>query len=207
MAMKDAGAERRATDIIWHEAGVSRAEREKILGQKGCVIWFTGLSGSGKSTIASALDRSLCDAGHLAYQLDGDNVRHGLNADLSFAPEDRAENIRRVGEVAALFADAGVITLTSFISPYRRDRERIRSLVGDERFVEVFLDVPLEVCEERDPKNLYKKARAGEINDFTGIQAPYEQPENPEITLDTSEYDVNECSHKIMRYLADHGII
>lgn len=207
MTDKKHNSNRGVKDITWHEAGVTRFEREKNLGQKGCVIWFTGLSGSGKSTIASALNRALTDAGHLAYQLDGDNIRHGLNSDLSFSPEDRAENIRRVGEVAALFADAGIITLTSFISPYRRDRAGIRSLVGEERFIEIFLDVSLQVCEDRDPKNLYKKARAGEITDFTGIQSPYEKPENPEVRLDTAKSDIDDCTRKIMCYLFDRGFI
>jgi len=207
MGIKDSGSECRATDITWHATGVSREERERLLSQKGCVIWLTGLSGSGKSTVANSLTKALINSGHLAYQLDGDNVRHGLNSDLAFTPEDRAENIRRVGEVAALFADAGVIAITSFISPYRSDRDRIRSLVSSERFIETFLNVPLEVCEQRDPKNLYKKARAGEITDFTGIQAPYEAPHDPEIELDTSQEDVEACTKAIVNYLTSNELI
>lgn len=198
---------KKSPDVTWHNAIVSREEREKLLSQKGCVIWLTGLSGSGKSTVANALTKALIESGHLAYQLDGDNVRHGLNSDLAFTPDDRAENIRRVGEVAALFADAGVIAITSFISPYRSDRDRIRSLVSSERFIETFLNVPLEVCEERDPKRLYKKARAGEITDFTGINAPYEAPCDPEIELDTSQKNVEACTKAIINYISRTELI
>lgn len=197
----------KARHLTWHQAAVQRDDREKLLQQKGTVIWLTGLSGSGKSTIASALDKALHEAGHLSYILDGDNVRHGLNADLGFAPDERTENIRRIGEVAALFADAGLLVITSFISPYRQDRQRIRAIVGDDKFVEVYLDVPLNVCEKRDPKNLYQKARAGEITNFTGVQAPYEASEEPELAIDTSQQSVAECTEKILAYLTKEKII
>lgn len=205
--MTDSPSKPEDRNITWHKAAVSREDREKLLGQRGAVIWLTGLSGSGKSTVASALDQELIGNGHLTYILDGDNIRHRLNADLGFSPEDRTENIRRVGEVAALFADAGVIVITSFISPYRRDRDRVRGIVGTDCFIEVHLDVPLEVCEQRDPKNLYKKARAGEIQDFTGIHAPYEPPENAELTVDTSQCEVAEAVQRIFGYLSEAGIV
>ncbi len=196
-----------ASNIVWHEGHVSAANREELLGQRGCVVWFTGLSGSGKSTIATALEAELIASGHAAYLLDGDNIRHGLNGDLGFTPEARVENIRRISEVAALFADAGLITLTAFISPYRADRRAARDKVTQTRFVEVFLDVPLDVCESRDPKQLYARARAGEIADFTGISAPYEPPESPELTLATSEMPVDACVEKIRTYLLDQGLL
>jgi adenylyl-sulfate kinase len=171
------------------------------------VIWFTGLSGSGKSTIACALEKTLGQKGHLAYVLDGDNVRHGLNRDLGFSPEDRAENIRRVGEVAALFAQAGIITLAAFISPYRDGRDNARRAAGSGRFVEVHLKVPLEECEKRDPKGLYRRARAGEISNMTGIDAPYEVPDGAELTLCTKEMDLNKCVERIIVYLEQNGFI
>ena len=177
--------ETRATNITWHEGHVSRADREKLLGQKGATIWFTGLSGSGKSTIAFTLEHALVERGHLAYVLDGDNIRHGLNKNLGFSAADREENIRRIGEVAKLFADAGVITLTSFISPYRKDRDQARKIHEEAGlpFIEIFVDVPIEVCEKRDPKGLYKKARAalaeGKGMGFTGVDDPYEAPLAP----------------------------
>jgi adenylyl-sulfate kinase len=171
------------------------------------VLWLTGLSGSGKSTIAAALEAALVASGHLAYVLDGDNLRHGLNSDLGFAPAARAENIRRVGEVAALFADAGVLTLTSFISPYRADREAARSAVGAERFLEVFVDAPLALCEQRDPKQLYRRARAGEIADFTGVTAPYEPPERPDLTLDTATLDPAACVASLLALLERRGFL
>ena len=155
------------------------------MGQRGCVVWFTGLSGSGKSTLARALEERLVSSGHLVYVLDGDNIRHGLNCDLGFSPEDRNENIRRIGEVAALFRDAGIVVLTAFISPYRADRDLARQAVGEDRFLEVFVDAPLATCEERDPKGLYVKARAGEIPEFTGLTAPYEEPPNPALVVNT----------------------
>ncbi|TVQ63170.1 MAG: adenylyl-sulfate kinase [Phycisphaerales bacterium] len=182
-------------NIVWHEGLVTRQTRLEKLGARGCTLWFTGLSGSGKSTIASALEAELVNRGVFAYRLDGDNVRHGLNAGLGFGPEDRAENIRRIAEVAKLFNDAGAVAITSFISPYRADRARARALheAAGLPFVEVFVDTPLEVCEARDPKGLYKKARAGEITGFTGIDDPYEPPERAEIVLKTAEMTVAEA--------------
>ena len=199
--------EQKATNITWHEHKVSREEREKLLGQKGVILWFTGLSGSGKSTIANEVSHRLHQMGKLNYILDGDNIRHGLNKDLGFSPEDRAENIRRISEVANLFADAGVITITAFISPYRKDRDFCRSLAGDGRFIEIYVKASLETCEKRDPKGLYKKARAGEIKEFTGISAPYEEPLNPEIILDSDNLSIEEEVERVMEYLKDKKII
>ncbi len=197
----------KATNITWHEGHITKADRENVLNQKGVVLWFTGLSSSGKSTIARELESILFDRGHLAYVLDGDNVRHGLNKNLGFSPEDRTENIRRIGEVAKLFADAGLITITAFISPYREDRNAARTLMGEGEFIEIFLDTPLSVCEERDPKGLFKKARAGQIKEFTGISAPYEAPDNPEIRIDTSSLTIRECASEVILYLESQGII
>lgn len=194
-------------NIVWHDGAISRNDREMILDQRGCVVWFTGLSGSGKSTIACALEKKLITLGHLAYVLDGDNIRHNLNSDLGFSPEDRRENVRRIGELAVLFADAGLITVTALISPYRDDRDRVRRKVGQERFIEIFLDVSLDICERRDVKGLYKKVRNGEISDFTGIDAPYEKPLNPEILIDTSRLSVEECVNTIMRYFEKYNIL
>ncbi len=194
-------------NLTWHRGVVSRSDRQRLLGQKGCVLWLTGLSGSGKSTIAHALDAYLTRRKHLCYVLDGDNIRHGLNADLGFSPGDREENIRRVGEVARLFADAGVIAIAAFISPYRRDRNRVRDICNPGEFIEIHLDVPLNTCEERDPKKLYSKARAGEIQNFTGIDAPYEAPESAEIVLDTSQLAVAACVQQIADYLCAAAII
>jgi adenylylsulfate kinase len=201
--------EQLATNITWHEGNVTRAERQKSLGQKGCTVWFTGLSGSGKSTIAVALEQVLIQNGNHAYCLDGDNVRHGLNKNLGFSAEDRAENIRRIGEVAKLFADACIISLTSFISPYRADRDLARSLhqAGELDFIEVYVDCPLDVAEERDPKGLYKKARAGEIKGFTGIDDPYEEPEKPELHLRTDKHSVAECVQQVLDLLEKRGIL
>ncbi|MCI0495672.1 adenylyl-sulfate kinase [candidate division KSB1 bacterium] len=197
----------KATNITWHHATISKADRENLLEQKGVVIWFTGLSASGKSTIAHTVEEKLFDQGHLTYVLDGDNIRHGLNKNLGFSPEDREENIRRIGEVGKLFADAGVIAMTAFISPYRADRDNARKLHEPGKFIEVFVDAPLSVLEDRDPKGLYKKARAGQIPEFTGISAPYEAPENPEIHLDTSKLNVEQCADSVIRYLEEKGII
>ncbi len=197
----------KATNITWHEGAVTNADREKLLNQKGCVIWFTGLSGSGKSTLAHAVEEKLFKQGHLTYVLDGDNIRHGLNKNLGFSPEDREENIRRIGEVAKLFADSAIITMTAFISPYRADRDKARALLDDGRFIEVFVKVPLQVAEERDPKGLYKKARAGEIKQFTGIDAPYEEPLNAELIIDTSEHSLDESADMVLGYLKEKGII
>lgn len=199
--------EQKATNITWHHSVVTREDREKLLKQKGVVIWFTGLSASGKSTIAHTVEEKLYDRGILTYVLDGDNIRHGLNKNLGFSPEDREENIRRIGEVGKLFADAGIITMTAFISPYRADRDKARKLHEPGRFVEVFVDAPLSVLEERDPKGLYKKARAGQIPEFTGISAPYEPPEHPELHLDTSKMTVEECANLVIQYLEEKEII
>ncbi len=200
-------AEQKATNITWHEANVVQTDREQLLNQKGCVIWFTGLSGSGKSTLALEVESKLYQRGHLTYVLDGDNVRHGLNKNLGFSPEDREENIRRIGEVAKLFADAGAIAMTAFISPYRTDRDNARDLLDEGRFVEVFVDCPLEVCEARDTKGLYEKARAGEIKEFTGISAPYEEPAQPELTVNTSDQSLEECTANVIALLESKGLI
>ncbi|MGA1796240.1 MAG: adenylyl-sulfate kinase [bacterium] len=197
----------KATNITWHHGAIAKQDRERLLGQKGVVIWFTGLSGSGKSTLAHALEERLFESGHLSFVLDGDNVRHGLNRNLGFSPEDREENIRRIGEVAKLFADAGVITMTAFISPYRADRDKARALLPPGEFIEVFVKIPIEVAEERDPKGLYKKARAGEIKEFTGISAPYEEPLHAELVIDTSRLDLGRSTEEIMSYLKAQGIV
>ncbi|MFQ5490228.1 MAG: adenylyl-sulfate kinase [Phycisphaerae bacterium] len=195
----------KATNITWHEGHVSRDEREKLLNQKGLLIWMTGLSGSGKSTIAYTLEHALVQRGHLSYVLDGDNVRHGLNKNLGFSPEDRTENIRRIGEVGKLFVDTGVITITAFISPYRQDRDLVRELLGDGEFFEVYCQAPLEVCEDRDPKGLYKKARAGEIKGFTGIDAPYEEPLKPEMTIQTDQQSPQQAAVSLIEMLEISG--
>ena len=194
-------------NLTWHASTVDPLDRGRLLSQRGCVVWFTGLSGSGKSTVARAVEERLLADGHPAYVLDGDNIRHGLNADLGFSPDDRRENIRRIGEVAALFADAGLITLTAFISPYRNDRERARNAAGDDRFLEVLLDVPLAVCEERDPKQLYRRARNGDLSDFTGIDAPYEPPEAPELTLPTHRISLDEAAARVTDLLRRRGFL
>lgn len=187
-------------NIVWHKTDIKREHREELLEQKAKLLWFTGLSGSGKSTVASLVEKKLHEKGKLTYMLDGDNVRHGLNSDLGFSIEDRKENIRRIGEVGKLFVDAGVITLATFISPLREDRAVVRKLLGED-FVEVFIDCPLEVCEGRDPKSLYKKARVGEIREFTGITSPYEAPENPEIIVKTNVQTIEECADKVLQFL------
>ena len=199
--------QQKATNITWHHGQINQADREKLLGQKGVTVWFTGLSGSGKSTVVREVEHILYERGHLAYVLDGDNIRHGLNKNLGFSPEDRNENIRRIGEVAHLFTDAGLITLTAFISPYRADRDQARVLAKDGEFIEVYVNCPLEVCEQRDPKGLFKKARAGQIKEFTGISAPYEPPENPEITVNTAEQTVTQSALIVISYLEAQGII
>ncbi len=199
--------EQKATNIVWHQGNVTRADREKINGHKACTVWLTGLSGSGKSTIAVDLEKRLCERGVRTYILDGDNVRHGLNKNLGFSPEDRTENIRRIGEVAKLFTDAGVVALTAFISPYRADRDQVRKIIADGDFVEVHVDCPVDVCEQRDVKGLYKKARAGEIKEFTGISAPYEAPEKPELVVKTAGQSVEESSKQIIAYLEKQGVI
>ena len=199
--------ERKGENITWHEGQVRRSDREAILCQRGVTIWLTGLSGSGKSTIAVAAERELTNRGRLAFVLDGDNIRHGLNAKLGFSPEDRAENIRRIGEVSKLFTEAGMIVFTSFISPYRSDRDAVRALMGPGDFVEIYLDASLETCEQRDVKGLYKKARAGEIPEFTGISAPYEAPESPELVLDTNRQSIEESVGKLVEYLDAKGYL
>jgi len=200
-------ADQKATNITWHAGDIEKKDREKLLRQKGVVIWFTGLSGSGKSTLAHAVENALFEKGKLCYVLDGDNIRHGLNKNLGFSPEDREENIRRIGEVAHLFTQSGVIAMTAFISPYAADRDKARALVGDGEFVEVYVKVPLDVAEQRDPKGLYKKARAGEIKQFTGIDAPYEEPANAEITIDTSELSLEQSAQVVIDYLTEKGIV
>jgi adenylylsulfate kinase len=197
----------KATNIVWHEGHVDRQQREDILQQKGVLIWFTGLPSSGKSTLAFTIEHALIERGRMAYVLDGDNIRHGLNKNLGFSAEDRAENIRRIGEVGKLFADAGVVTLSSFVSPYTSDRDQVRELMGDSDFIEVFVDTPLELCEERDPKGLYKKARAGEIPNFTGISDPYEAPENPEVVIKTAECTPQEAAAQLIDLLEARGNI
>jgi adenylylsulfate kinase len=197
----------KATNITWHEGHVDRGERERLLKQKGCLIWLTGLSGSGKSTVAYTIEHALVQRGHLAYVLDGDNIRHGLNKNLGFSAEDREENIRRIGEVGKLFVDTGIITLTAFISPYRADRDKARALLKPGEFVEVFMDAPIEVCETRDPKGLYKKARAGEIKGFTGIDDPYEAPLKPELVIKTATVSPQDASATIIQYLEGCGLL
>ena len=199
-------AEQKATNIVWHQGAVTRADREQMNGHKGCTVWLTGLSGSGKSTIAVDLEKRLCERGVRTYILDGDNIRHGLNKNLGFSPADRTENIRRIGEVAKLFTDAGVVALTAFISPYRADRDQVRALMPAD-FVEVHVECPVEVCEQRDVKGLYKKARAGEIKEFTGISAPYEAPLTPELKIDTSGQSVDASARQIFAYLEQRGIV
>ena len=198
-------AEQKATNIVWHPGAVTRADREKLNGHKGCTVWLTGLSGSGKSTIAVELEKRLWSAGVRAFILDGDNVRHGLNKNLGFSPADRTENIRRIGEVAKLFTDAGMVAITAFISPYRADRDQVRALMPDD-FVEVLVDCPIEVCEQRDVKGLYEKARAGKIPEFTGISAPYEAPTNPELTIRTAAQSVDESASQVVKFLTERGI-
>ncbi len=199
--------EQKATNIVWHPGAVTREDREKMNGHKGCTVWLTGLSGSGKSTIAVDLEKRLWERGVRAYILDGDNIRHGLNKNLGFSPTDRTENIRRIGEVAKLFTEAGIVALTAFISPYRADRDQVRALMKAGDFVEVHVDCPVEVCEQRDVKGLYKKARAGEIKEFTGVSAPYEAPERAELTIDTSGQSVEASARQILQYLERQGLI
>jgi adenylylsulfate kinase len=199
----------RATNITWHEGHVTRQLREQLLRQRGATLWFTGLSGSGKSTLAFTLEHALVQAGYLAYVLDGDNIRHGLNKNLGFSAADREENIRRIGEVAKLFADAGVITMTSFISPYRKDRDDVRALhqAGNLPFIEIYLNTPIATCEQRDPKGLYKKARAGQLKNFTGIDDPYEAPLKPEVTIDATSLSPQAGAAQLITYLQTQGIL
>jgi len=212
------------TNVTWHEHSVSRDMREKRNGHKGCVVWFTGLSGSGKSTVANTLDHKLHHAGHQSIVLDGDNVRHGLNAGagmlqdthgeefanrfgLGFSAIDREENIRRIGAVAQIFSQTGIIALTAFISPYRGDRDKVRNTLNEGEFIEIFVDTPIEVCEQRDPKGLYKKARAGEIKGFTGIDDPYEEPVAPELVLLAADKTPDILADEVITYLQEKGIL
>src|SRR5215211_3387296 len=200
-------AEQKATNITWHEGSVSRQEREKLPGQKGVTVWMTGLSASGKSTIAVILEQMLLHRKKHAYRLDGDNIRHGLNKNLGFSAEDRTENIRRIGEVAKLFGDAGVIAITSFISPYRKDRDAVRANMKPGEFIEVYINVSLEAAEKRDPKGLYKKARAGQLKGFTGIDDPYEAPEKPEIIIETESTRPEQAAEQILAHLERGGYL
>ena len=193
--------------ITWHESEVTKAQRQTRNGHQSVLIWFTGLSGSGKSTVSVALEKALFEEGKQTYRLDGDNVRHGLNKNLGFSPEDRQENIRRIGEVGKLMVDSGAITVTAFISPYKQDRDNVRQLFEEQEFIEVYTQCSIETCEQRDPKGLYKKARTGEIPEFTGISAPYEPPENPEIIIDTEDNSVEASVNQILNYLKEHRYI
>ncbi len=198
----------KSTNIQWHSGQLDHAARTRALGLSGATLWFTGLSGSGKSTVAVVLEQLLISQGTPAYRLDGDNIRHGLNADLGFSPQERQENIRRIAEVSKLFTDAGLLTLVSFISPYQKDRDAVRTLHRNAGlpFVEIFVDTPLATCEERDPKGLYQKARAGEIPEFTGISAPYEAPKSPELVLNTHERSPEECARQCLHYLQENAL-
>jgi len=201
--------EQKATNVHWHDGEISRDDRDRLMNQKGATLWFTGLSGSGKSTIAVALEEALFERGHLSYRLDGDNIRLGINKNLGFSAEDRTENIRRIGEIAKLFVDSSVIALTSFISPYREDRDKVQALHEEAgmSFIEVFVDCSLDEAEKRDPKGLYKKARAGEIKNFTGIDDPYEAPENAEIHLHTDQMTLQEEVDLLLEYLTKQNIL
>ncbi|MCY1602747.1 adenylyl-sulfate kinase [Staphylococcus pettenkoferi] len=196
-----------STNITWHDSELTKQDRQQLHGHKSATLWFTGLSGSGKSTISVELEKALFERKKHAFRLDGDNVRHGLNKNLGFSPEDRQENIRRIGEVSKLMVDAGLITITAFISPYREDRDNVRAILDDDEFIEIYTQCSVEECERRDPKGLYKKARTGEIPEFTGISAPYEEPRNPEITIDTEQLDVKDAVTQILNYLEEHQYI
>jgi len=194
-------------NIVWHESQISKAQRSILTQQKPVILWFTGLSGSGKSTIANALEEQLYHNKNFTYLLDGDNIRHGLNADLGFDEASRIENIRRIGEVSKLFVESGLMVLSAFISPFQKDREMVRALVDKDEFIEIFIDTPLAICESRDPKGLYQKARAGEIPNFTGISSPYEAPAHPEIHIPTDQLSIEEACQTIIKYLIDQGYI
>lgn len=196
-----------SSNIVWHEASISKLERREKNKHQSFILWFTGLSASGKSSVANAFARTLFDRGSQSFVLDGDNIRHGLNKDLGFNESDRKENIRRIGEVSKLFVESGQIVLTAFISPYRSDRNLVRELVGENEFLEVYIKCSIEECEKRDPKGLYKKARNEEIKNFTGISAPYEEPEHPEIVLDTEKYSIEECVEQLTNRLIEKGLI
>jgi adenylylsulfate kinase len=195
------------SNITWHHTSVTKEERHLLNGHKSCVLWFTGLSGSGKSTLANAVDKMLFQESYRSYVLDGDNIRHGLNRDLSFHPEDRKENIRRIGEVAKLFVDSGQIVCTAFISPFLEDRDLVRKMFEPGEFIEIYVNCPIFVCEERDPKGLYKKARKGEISEFTGISSPYEPPIKPEIMIDSNKITIEQSVDKVIGYLKDKKIL
>ncbi len=197
----------RSKNVRWHEGSVTRADRQHVLGQRGATLWFTGLSGSGKSTVAHAVEKALLERGAAAYVLDGDNVRHGLNGDLGFSPEDRKENVRRIGEVAGLFVDSGMLVLCAFISPYRADRARIREAMEPDDFVEIYVQASLETCRARDPKGLYEKADRGEIDDMTGVGAPYEAPDRPDLVLDTEARDLGDNVSRVLAFLESGGYI
>lgn len=197
----------KSSDTVWHHATVTRTRREQINGHKSVIIWFTGLSGSGKSTLAHAVEERLHQISCRTFVFDGDNVRHGLCGDLNFSEDDRRENIRRIGEMAKLFIEAGVIALTAFISPFRADRLKVRNLAVPGDFIEIYCRCPIEVCEQRDVKGLYRRARAGEIRDFTGISSPYEEPENSELVVDTGAMPLDQCVDQIVGYLQDRGVI
>jgi adenylylsulfate kinase len=199
--------EPKSTNITWHKGRINRTAREALLKQRGMVLWYTGLSGSGKSTLANAVEEKLYRMGCLTYVLDGDNVRHGLNKNLGFSPEDREENIRRIGEVARLFCDAGIIAMTAFISPYRKDREQARELIGSDRFIEIYCSASFDACADRDPKGLYKKALAGEIKNFTGLDAPYEAPENPQLVVPTHGLPIDASVDQVIVYLKENRIV
>ena len=194
-------------NVVWHHATVTRARREQLNGHKSVNLWFTGLSGAGKSTLAHALEERLHQMGCLTFVFDGDNVRHGLCADLGFSAEDRTENIRRIGEMVKLSLEAGVIAMTAFISPFRADRDRVRGLLNEGDFIEVYCRAPLEVCEDRDVKGLYQRARAGKIPEFTGISSPYEEPDRPELVVDTGTRPLDECVEMVVDYLVQHGVL
>jgi adenylylsulfate kinase len=194
-------------NITWHSSSINTRDRERLHGHRGITLWFTGLSASGKSTVAREVEDQLYNRGLHAYVLDGDNIRHRLNADLGFSPEDRVENIRRIGEVAHLFNEVGMIVMCAFISPYQKDRDKAREMEEDGRFVEVYCKCSIEECERRDPKGLYVKARAGDIPEFTGISAPYEEPENPELVVETDQLTIKECAEKVLEYLEDRRVI
>ena len=200
-------AEQKATNVTWHDHRVTKDERCKQNGHKGAVLWFTGLSGSGKSTIANTVDHKLFEMGKHTFVLDGDNIRMGLNKNLGFSPEDRTENIRRIGEVSKLYTDAGILVMTAFISPYREDRDQVREIMGDGEFIEVYVKASLETCDGRDPKGLYKKARAGEIKGFTGIDAPYEEPEKAELVLDSDGKGIDDLADEVVAFLESKGYL
>lgn len=194
-------------NVVWHNATVTRSRRERQAGHRGVALWFTGLSGSGKSTLAHTVEERLFQHGCRTYVFDGDNVRHGLCRDLGFSHEDRSENLRRIGEMTRLFLDAGVIALTAFISPFKRNREFVRDLIGKDDFIEVYCRCPVEICEQRDKKDLYRRARTGEIKEFTGISSPYEAPETPDLELDTSKLSLEECTNRVMTLLIHRGVV